>query len=370
MVRFIPRAAVVAVMLLAACAAPEAPNGAVPGRSPRWARGFKWATHAGVEWLEVRDVATGEVLAQVFRDSTAARAVGLSTHTVVLGPASRGLATLSTTHVALIGAWAPDYAPWVGGAAVRFLQDVGARKAVAQGRAVDLGGPEVDKERLFALAPAAFTSYPFGDPLAGTGIAGRVPVVPVVEYLEPHPLGRAEWMRALGWLCGPEAAARADSAFAAVERRYLAGVVAPGDGPRVFTGSVHDGVWAAPGGNSLVAQLIADAGATYVFADRPTAANVEVPFEEMVGIAATTDAWGLISYAPGGLTRTGFLAEDPRHALLVPPSGRLFGANAAECDYFGALVASPDALLADLVGLFHPERATGAGAGCFQWLEP
>ena len=46
-----------------------------------------------------------------------------------------------------------------------------------------------------------------------------------------------------------------------------------------------------------------------------------------------------------------------------------FGANAAECDYFGALVAQPDALLADLVALFHPERAPGNGAGCFRWLD-
>ena len=69
------------------------------------------------------------------------------------------------------------------------------------------------------------------------------------------------------------------------------------------------------------------------------------------------------------MTRAGFLSEDPRHRLLVPPSGRLFGANAAECDYFGALVAQPDALLADLVALFHPERAPGNGAGCFRWLD-
>lgn len=354
---------------LSGCGAPEAVPEATQGRTPRWAHGFTWVQAAGVEWLEVREVATDEVLARVFRDSASLRSAGDVAQAVVLGPVARGLATLSTTHVALIGAWAPDYAPWTGGAALRFIQDPGAREAMARGTVVDLGGPEVDKERLLALAPAALTSYPFGDPLAGLGLAGAVPVVPVLEYLEPHPLGRAEWMRAFGWMCGPEAAVRADSAFAAVERRYLALVVAPGNGPRVFTGSVHEGVWHAPGGNSLVARLIADAGAEYVFADRPTAENVEVPFEEMVGLAAGADAWGLIDYAPQGLTRAGFLAEDPRHRLLVPPSGRLFGANAATCDYFGALVASPDALLADLVALFHPERAPGAGAGCFRWLE-
>ena len=358
-----------AVWLLLGCQAPESAPAESGARAPRWAQGFLWVRGGGAEWLEVREVPTEEVLARVFRDSAAYRAAGTPEKSVVLGPAARGLATLSTTHVALIGAWAPDYAPWTGGAALKFLQDPTAAQAVARGAVVDLGGPEIDKERLLALMPAAFTTYPFGDPLEGLGIEGYVPVVPVLEYLEPHPLGRAEWMRAFGWLCGPEAAARADSAFAAVERRYLALVVAPGDGPRVFTGSVHDGVWAAPGGNSLVARLIADAGATYVFADRLTSENVEVPFEEMVGIAAGTDAWGLISYAPEGLTRAGFLSEDPRHRLLVPPSGRLFGANAAECDYFGALVAQPDALLADLVALFHPERAPGNGAGCFRWLD-
>lgn len=359
---------VVCAVLVAGCGDPAGPQPSGTGREARWAHGFRWVTAHGVEWLEIRIPESGEELARVFRDSAAWRTAGAPDGAVVLGPSARGLATLSTTHVALIGAWAPDFAPWSGGAAVRYLQDPAAREAVISGRVVDLGGPEVDKERLLALQPAALTTYPFGDPLAGLGITSQVPVVPLVEYLEPHPLGRAEWMRVLGWMCGTEAAAKADSAFAAVERRYTALVVEAGSGPRVFTGSVHDGTWHAPGGHSLVARLLADAGATYVFADHATAENVEVPFEEMVHIAAHSDAWGLVSYAPGGLTRAGFLAEDPRHTLLLPPSGRLFGANAAECDYFGRLIAEPDALLADLVELFHPQRSRYGGAGCFQWL--
>ena len=53
-------------------------------------------------------------------------------------------------------------------------------------------------------------------------------------------------------------------AFKAVEARYASATHASIDnGKRVFTGSVADGVWHAPGKGSFVAQWIEDAGGTY-----------------------------------------------------------------------------------------------------------
>ena len=80
------------------------------------------------------------------------------------------------------------------------------------------------------------------------------------------------------------------------------------------------------------------------------------------------DAWGLVMYHEGGpLTRAAVLADDPRHAQVMPASGKIFGANTAMCDYFGRAVARPDEVLADLVGLFHPELAPERTL-CFDWL--
>jgi hypothetical protein len=63
------------------------------------------------------------------------------------------------------------------------------------------------------------------------------------------------------------------------------------------------------------------------------------------------------------------LTADERHAWLVPEGVRVFGANTASCDYFGSWVAAPDALLENLIDLFHPELLSERpGERCFEWL--
>jgi iron complex transport system substrate-binding protein len=281
-----------------------------------------------------------------------------------------GIATLSTTHVALLRAWDDELAHWAGGAYVDYLMDSVAIAVLDDERAADFSGsPEIDKEQLLMAAPGALTIYPFGDPLSGTGIAEAIPVVPIGEYLEPHPLGRAEWMVLFGWMCGKEQ--EAEAAFAACAERYLALTKLPVEvrRPRVFAGSVRNGTWHAPGGESLVAALLQDAGAEYIFKGTNGHENVEVPLEEMFALAADADAWGVVWHAPEGLTMETLLTADERHAWLVPEGVRVFGANTASCDYFGSWVAAPDALLENLIDLFHPELLSERpGEGCFEWL--
>jgi iron complex transport system substrate-binding protein len=315
---------------------------------------------------------------------------------VIPRPSGARIVTLSTTHVALLeAAGALDH--WVASAYTNYLVSPAALERIAAGQVAELGeAAPLDLERLLAASPSVLTSYPFGDPLAGSGIANRIPVVPVVEYLEPHPLGRAEWMVALAWLVSNDAADETLLAFHRIAGRYkalasaaeaaTAAAVSAGENPRprVFTGSVENGVWHAPGSGSFIACFLRDAGAEYLLPGRDvehaddngtddtnaeeSASNVEIPFERMLVLREQADAWGLVMYhADGPLTRETVLAEDPRHAEVMPASGKVFGANTATCDYFGRAVARPDEVLADLVGLFHPELAPERVL-CFDWL--
>lgn len=348
--------------------------------APDWAHGFRWLQHPGGPDREVLEcVAPDGTTGRVFRDSTAWKQWEGGDGDVVLGPMARGIATLSTTHVALLEPWG-GLAHWAGGGSTRYLRMPGALAGLASGKAVDYSQEQgLDKEKLLAHPPACLTAFPFGDPLAGTGIEGVVPVVELTEYLEPHPLGRAEWMRALAWLAGPAALAQADSAFAACARRYgdLAASVAQrrkgAVRPEVFTGSVQEGVWHAPGGGSLIARFLEDAGAKYAFADQPGAENVRISLEQMRVVQARADAWGWVVHAPEGATWENLFGKGSTLRDFVPPSGRVFVANSAECDYFGAVIAQPDALLANLVRLLHPDLALPAGtpdAACFEWIRP
>lgn len=343
----------------------------------KFAKGFRWFVQSESNLAaELSNPRTGEVWAVVWRDSVAYKNFHVHAESVPQVVANqvveRGIATLSTTHVALMSSWDEELSNWAGGGYIQYLQNSIALAKIASGQAQDFSGqPELDKEKLVAAKPGALTIYPFGDPLEGTGIGRHIPVVPIGEYLEPHPLGRAEWMVLLGWLCGQtaEAQLRFDviaSAYADVREKLES--VKKVDVPKVFAGSMRNGVWHAPGGGSLVAQLIRDAGAEYLFDAEYGEENIEVSLEVMMVMGEQADAFGVVWEAPNGLSQKTLLESDVRYASVIPKGERVFGANTAECDYFGSWVARPHDMLHNLAHLFHPTEVDAPADICFRWL--
>ena len=292
---------------------------------------------------------------------------------VPLPPAdSTNVATWSTTHVPFVRA-VGGQEQWV---ASGYLDRVAGG---AEGNRKALGGDAgLDEEMLLVSGADVLTSYPFGDPMLGVEDRTGVPVMAMAEYAEGHPLGRAEFIKVLGWLTGREG--EAESVFSNVEAAYLeakriAMLAAEEEGrPVVFAGSSKGGKWTAPGDDGLVATLIADAGATYAFegetVDRlgiaRVGANFEVETEQCALLVAGCDAFGKVVYAPEGWTLEQARAEAPWFDF----DGRLaFHCNAAEVDYFGEAILEPHVMLADLVALLHP--STGARSGVyFQRTDP
>ena len=355
---------------------------------PAYAEGFRWrslncaAAGQGASCLEILTPNRSQVLTTVYRDSAAYlndTGIPKEAEAVVLASQSTGLTTLSSTHVALMEPWDPNLTSWSGGGYLEYVQNPVAEECVAQGRVLDFGGsPEWDREAIAGSTFRAFCIYPYGNPLEGMAWAESVPVVPILEYLEPTPLGRAEWMKALAWLVDEPAMGRADSAFGEIAAAYeqlKQQPISDRDSMVVFTGSVDQGAWSAPGGESFIARLLKDAGAKYLFADRAGAENIAISIEEMVVMRDETDAWGMVLYHPEAplISRQALMALDPRNQMFLPRSGKVFVANTAECDYFGWWVAHPEAMLANLRELFYAQSADIQDFGiapCFQWIAP
>ena len=143
-----------------------------------------------------------------------------------------GVAT-STTHVHLLARFRGI---WVGGNSIQYLRDTTALSLVTRGDALNLSGePLMDAELLIAAAPGWVSTMPHADVPEQWGQA----TVEVMEHLEPHPLGRAEWMRAFGWMTNRSLGA--DSAFEALSLRYHDARVSPAQPFRMFTGSIRWG---------------------------------------------------------------------------------------------------------------------------------
>ena len=329
---------------------------------PRHAKGFAWGvSDQGQTTLVVFQPRTGMALATVSAvNSRDGVEVGEDVPHVVVDR-DKGFVTTSTTHVHLLEAGA-GLSGWRGCTSLKYVRDPGVL-ALADSTAVrDVSGDGgLNAEVVTMVDPGCILTGPNQD------LSERNwPWVPMTEYLEPHPLGRAEWMVALAWLAGDSTAGW--EAFKEVEARYAAAADASaGKGKRVFTGSVADGVWHAPGKDSFVAQWIEDAGGTYALEDVDDQSNVALGLETMLELVSKTDAWVLVTYDRDGVNERDVLAMDPRHAEIMKAVDEVWVCNTAEVDYFGAVVAHPEWVLEDLAALVQ-SNAEGPH-GVFEKLE-
>lgn len=265
---------------------------------------------------------------------------------------------LSTTHLSYFGALgAVDQV--VGTSFTEQVRDPRFADAVRDGRLKEVSRADgVDRERLLALAPQVVFDYPFGR--GDRGANAFTGTVMVAEYLEEHPLGRAEWVRFFGALLGVER--RADSVFKAIEHRYdvLRGMRTHlTRSPQVLFASHWNGAWFAPAGNSYMATLINDAGGHYVFSDSVAAGNINLPLERLLVLGDTIDHLGVLLAASGPVDRATLVGGDPRVARLRCVREGAFLGNSATDDIFGAALLEPDEVLRDLRCIFHPGSCAG-----------
>lgn len=270
------------------------------------------------------------------------------------------VALMSTTHASFIAALGRAGAV-AGCAHADRLRDPLVAALAQAGKLEELATADgLDRERVLMLGPDALFTYPYGNE-GNLKALGNLPVVPISEYLEKHPLGRAEWVRAFGVLLGRERAA--DSLFRGIAERYqtaLDAVAGEKARPSVFFGSAWKGTWSVPAGNSYMAQLIGDAGGRYLFADRQAVGNIDLDIETALTVGAGARFWGRILDQAPPVTASDVAGDDARILGLPAFQGHgAFCANSSESDVFGQAGLEPDVVLLDLVGIFHPGLAQG-----------
>ncbi|MBL7950474.1 MAG: ABC transporter substrate-binding protein [Flavobacteriales bacterium] len=274
------------------------------------------------------------------------------------------VAVASTTHLPFFTALgAADMVVGVAHAdQVRDRQVVARIKA---GTTVEIARAEgLDRERMIALDPQVLFDYPFGRGEQGSAAFERT--IAVTEYLEEHPLGRAEWIRFFGLLLGQQQ--RADSMFAAIAHRYTTARDLSrftGGAPKVLFGSHWEQRWYAPPGNSYMATLINDAGGRYWFSDSLATGNITVPLEEVLNIGAAVGHVGVLLADRERVDARAMVGGDPRLGSMTAVRKGGFVGNSAQHDLFGQALLEPEVVLQDLRCIFHPEACQGHKARYF-----
>jgi iron complex transport system substrate-binding protein len=227
-------------------------------------------------------------------------------------------------------------------------------------------------EKIIDLRPDALLLSPFENS-GGYGQLEEIdiPIVECAEYMEPSPLGRAEWVRFYGLLYGCEH--EADSLFALVDSSYQAlrhTVMSesrnpvmpesrhPDTAPKtsVLVDKVTGSVWYVPGGRSTIGQMLSDAGARYPWASDDRSGSIALPFETVLERAGDCDVWLLRYSGQQPLTRQQLLSEHRGYNQFRSfREGRVYGCNVEQSMFYEDSPFRPDLLLSDFIKILHPD---------------
>ncbi len=272
------------------------------------------------------------------------------------------LATTSTTELPFVLALGLENS-LLGHDELDFIVSPELRQRAEAGRLREVGsGAKLDLEKVLDVGPELLLVDHPGR--LGSGQAERleeagVAVVAVPSFLEASPLGRAEWIKVLGYFFDREA--EAEIFFSQVEKRYSE-LVARAAGaqrrPTVLTSAPLSGTWYVPGGQSFLAQLLADAGAAYLWAEDASTGSLALDVEAVIERGADAEIW----LHPSDLASLAAIrANDPRLGTISAlQEGRVWGNDlrlgpAGGNDYWEQGSARPDLVLADLLGILHPD---------------
>lgn len=286
---------------------------------------------------------------------------GVDTAQVIEVPV-QSIATMSTTYLPFLDAYgvldrlvAVDDVTYVNNPTVLAMAEAGDLAQIGYGAGVNV-------EQLLDLAPDVVMTYGSGAPeydahpvLLNAGLQ----VVLNAEWLADSPLARAEWGKFIALFFNKEAAA--ETFFAETVTRYddlTAQAAAVENKPTVFTDSEYQGTWYVAGGQSFTAQLLADAGAEYLWADNESTASIPLAFETVFDVAANADDWINVGFVNSLAEMQG--ADERYTEFAAFQQGNVWNNNKRQNanggnDYYESAVAHPDDVLADLIAIFHPE---------------
>jgi iron complex transport system substrate-binding protein len=280
--------------------------------------------------------------------------------TQVISVPIKNIVCTSTTHIPLLD-YIGETEKLIGFPTTDYISSEKMRVRIDAGKVKDLGiDNAMNIEMLYTLKPSLVMGYTITKDLGQLKKIQElgIPVVLNAEYLEKHPLGRAEWIKFMALFLGKEKVA--DSVFSEIEKEYLntqklaAGVKQK---PTVLSGIVYGDAWFMPGGQNNAAKLLKDAGCEYLWATDSTNGFLQLSFESVYSRAKEADLWiGVGSFT----TLDEIKATEARYAMfkafqqkeVYSYDARKGAKGGNEFLELGNL--RPDLILRDLVKIAHP----------------
>lgn len=218
-----------------------------------------------------------------------------------------------------------------------------------------------DVERFVAAAPDVvfMSAYSTNDAATMRLQKAGLTVVPVMEWVENDPLGRAEWLRFFGAFL--DCTDTAEVLFAKIEDHYTSLSKLVEWSGNAFTKSILSGgsfrgTWYVPSGATYMGRLFKDAGARYAYSEDMTNGSIPLGIEQVLQSFRDADVW---VGAPAGTLQeleemdgkhTWFKAYETGNVYTFKARMTPTGGN----DFWEGGVTEPDIILQDLIYVLYP----------------
>lgn len=236
------------------------------------------------------------------------------------------------------------------------------RARIAAGEIQELGINEaLNTEILLALQPELVVGFSIdGTNRTFTNLEkAGIPVLFNSDWMEPSPLGKAEWIKFFGVLVGKqkEATVFFDKVVNDYQKALELAKQAPKK-PSVLSGSMFRDQWFLPTGDSWHAQFIEDANAEYLYAETTGTGSLTRSIETVLAKGKDADFW----IGPAQFGSYTELEAASRHYTRFKAfqNQDIYTYSAARGETGGVIFFElapyrPDLVLKDLISIFHPE---------------
>ncbi|MEQ8243175.1 ABC transporter substrate-binding protein [Fulvivirga sp.] len=274
----------------------------------------------------------------------------------------KSIVCTSTTHIPLLD-YLGETDKLIGFPTTDYISSEKMRARIDDGFVKDLGvDSDINLEELIALDPDMIMAYTIGGDYGQFNKMEQlgVPAILNAEYLEEHPLGRAEWLKFMAAFFDKET--MADSVFNSIEERYnelLSLNKNTESKPTILSGVVYGDTWYMPGGKNYASTLMNDAGGDYLWASDSTSGFLELSFEAVYDKALDADYWiGVASFE----TLKAIEEADNRYSDFAAfKNKKVYTYNARKgakggSEFLELGYLRPDLILADLIKILYPNQ--------------
>ncbi len=269
---------------------------------------------------------------------------------------------MSTTHLAMISALNESQSV-TAVSGTSFVYDPLLSGRIQDGIINDVGFETgLNSELILKIDPDLVMMYGVGSESAG--YTGKIEELGIkvmfnADYLETHPLGKAEWIKVFGALYCKEK--MADSIFLSVAESYDEIKTSIGQNiekqPFVLMGLPYKDTWFISPGNSYISKLIKDAGGKYLWEETVSPYAMPLGIENVFLKSLQADYWINIGTVT---SRDEIVSLDPRLGIIPCfKKGNLYNNNkrisaTGGNDYWETGALYPHVILKDIASIMHP----------------